>query len=78
MRRFYFNVGDVPDTNGAFLSNLADARCRAMTIARQAVCSKPDRFRDESNWELKVTDNSGTTMFQLQITTPSLPRALRS
>ena len=78
MRRFYFNVGDVRDTSGAFLDNLVDAKCRALALAKQAVCNKQDRFRDQSNWELNVTDSCGTTMFQLQITTPNLPSALKS
>ena len=68
MRRFYFNVGGEQDTKGAFLNDISDAKCEAMTLAKRAVCNKPDRFQENSNWELNVTDNKGATMFQLQIT----------
>ena len=68
MRRFYFNVDDEQDTKGAFLNDLGDAKCEAMSLAKQAICDKPNRFRDDSNWKLAVTDTDGEAVFQLQIT----------
>ena len=67
MPRFHFNTDKHRDAEGADLPSLAAAKCEAMKIAAKIICEDVSDFWDRAEWCLTVTDQTGLTMFQLQV-----------
>ncbi|MEO5773543.1 MAG: hypothetical protein ABIQ32_05430 [Sphingomicrobium sp.] len=67
MPRFHFNTYDRPDVDGHELPSLAAAKCAAIRMFGAVVCDDADRFWDEADWSMTVTDDRGLTLFQLHL-----------
>jgi len=67
MRRYYFHTDTQRDPNGAYLSNLAAAKCEAMAVAGRMICDQSAKFWDAAEWCLTVSDEDDLTLFQLNI-----------
>ena len=77
MPRFYFHLDGRPDQEGVELADVATAKCEAIKFAGRQVCDEAHTFWNNADWTMTVTDESGLTLFQLQIVGTESP-AIRS
>lgn len=65
MPRFYFNLEDRPDEDGAELSSVAAAKCEAVRMAGRLICDSASEFWDTGRLLMTVTDDRGLSLFTL-------------
>lgn len=80
MPRFHFNTQGQRDEDGQILPSLEVAKCEAIKLAGRIICENAERFWAEEEWVMTVTDETGLSLFQLQIIATEAPviRALDS
>jgi hypothetical protein len=70
MPRFYFHTEDgvrIDDDEGADLPSLADARREGARVLGEMLRERPDAFWADGGLSLTVTDESGLTLFTLEV-----------
>lgn len=68
MSRFYFNVEDgtsLTDDVGSELDNIDAAKTLAMQYAGQLIGDGGAALYDRGDWEMRVADDGGRTLFTL-------------
>jgi hypothetical protein len=78
MPLFHFHVEDgqpAVDPGGFELPDLAAAKCEAIQMAGRIICDAAGAFWDRAEWSMTVTDESGLTLFNLQIVGTDAPAA---
>ena len=76
MPKYHFHIddgGSAPDREGVELENLAVAKCEAIRMAGRIICDAAASFWDRAEWTMTVTDDTGLTMFTLQIVGTEAP-----
>lgn len=71
MPLYFFHVADgrdLPDEVGEELSDLAAAKCHAVTYAGRLICDDAAQFWDRGEWLMTVADNAGLPLFTLTLT----------
>jgi hypothetical protein len=70
MSRFHFHLTsshDVPDIEGVELASLEDARCYAVKMMAEVLCTSPERYWEAEIYRVTATDESGLTLFTVEI-----------
>jgi hypothetical protein len=67
MPQFHFHTPDLRDDDGHILPSMDVAKCEAIKLAGRTICEHADSFWDQGEWAMTVTDESGLTLFHLQI-----------
>jgi hypothetical protein len=68
MPRYFFNVTDghnMSDEDGHDLPDLKTARCEAVKYAGALICDSASDFWTAGEWEMRVSDDRGLTLFTL-------------
>jgi hypothetical protein len=76
--RYFFDVVDgknLPDEIGEELSDLAAAKCHAVTYAGRLICDDAADFWGRGEWLMTVADATGLTLFTLVLTGYDSPAA---
>lgn len=68
MLRCSFNIDDghttiVPQVS--VFKDMATAKCAAVKMAGQMICDTAEGFWNQPEWAMRVTDQDGLTLFQL-------------
>jgi hypothetical protein len=66
--RYYFHVSDgtsQTDEDGHEFDDLKAAKCEAVKYAGNLICEDHGSFWDRGDWEMRVTDKAGLTLFTL-------------
>jgi hypothetical protein len=74
--QFHFHVQDgecLPDDVGMELPDLTAARREAVRYAAEVLKGDAERFWNLLEWELRVTDGEGMTLFMLHVTATEAP-----
>ncbi len=70
MSRFHFhltNTYDIPDTEGVELATLQDARCYAVKMMAEVLCTSPERYWEAEVYRVTAADDRGLTLFTVEI-----------
>ena len=70
MSRFHFhltNTKDWHDEEGTELATLHDARCYAVKMMAEVLCTSPERYWESDVYRVTVADDQGLTLFQVEI-----------
>lgn len=67
MHRYFFNTDQKRDVEGVELASLEAAKCEAIKYAGCMVCEQAEARWDGTKWSVTVTDETGRTLFTLQI-----------
>ena len=67
MHRYFFNTDQKRDVEGVELASLEAAKCEAIKYAGCIVCEQAEALWDRTKWSVTVTDETGRTLFTLQI-----------
>ncbi|MBP0446696.1 hypothetical protein J8J14_18120 [Roseomonas sp. SSH11] len=81
MPRYFFHVQNdqaLPDNEGTELPDLLAARVNAVKLAGEILKHHAETFWTEGEWSLKVTDESGLTLFTLYFLAVEAPITRRS
>ena len=73
MARFYFQVEGPQDDLGMDLPSIAAAKCHAARYAGALLCDAADSFWASAELTMKVTDETGLTLFTLTVTGTDAP-----
>ena len=76
MPKYHFNIADghsPHDSEGIEVESLAVAKCEAIRMAGRIICDAAASFWDRAEWTMTVTDDTGLTMFTLQIVGTEAP-----
>jgi hypothetical protein len=65
--KFFFHIDGDQDPEGTELESLPVAKCQAVQMAGELICEQADRFWDNAEWTMMVTDETGLSLFQLHI-----------
>ena len=74
--RYFFNISDGVqeiDREGTVLPGLAAARARAVRFSGDAIKRFEEEIWNSPEWEVWVTDESGTTVCSLTVIAKSIP-----
>jgi hypothetical protein len=67
--RYFFHVidgKDMPDTEGAELAGISEARDQAVTAAGEMIKHQEDTVWNGHEWRMNVTDEAGRPVFTLR------------
>lgn len=70
MSRFFFHLSstfDVPDNEGVELDSLEDARCYAVKMIAEVLCTSPERYWEAETYRVTAADERGLTLFTVEI-----------
>jgi hypothetical protein len=70
MSRFHFHLTsthDIPDADGVELPSLQEARCYAVRMMAEVLCTSPERYWETECYRVTATDDSGLTLFTVEI-----------
>ena len=82
MPRFYFHTNhpaeiSIQDDEGLEFDTVHDAKCAAVKFAGQLLADVAEKFWDEADFDLTVTDDRGLILFSMRIVGIEAP-ALRA
>ncbi len=66
MPRYFFNIHKdhhTPDSTGADLADLEQARVQAARVMAQEMTDHPGDFWNDEEWHIEVTDQRGLILF---------------
>lgn len=80
MSRFFFHSNNcaersVQDDEGFEFASLHDAKCQAVAFAGRALADTGQKFWDDKDFELTVTDDRGYILFNIRVTGTEAPAA---
>ena len=58
---------EVPDPEGVELATLNDARCYAVKMMAEVLCTAPERYWEAEMYRITAADDSGLTLFTVEI-----------
>lgn len=70
MSLFHFHLScgqDTLDEEGSELPTLHDARCHAVKMMAEVLCTAPERYWESEYYRVTVTDSTGLTLFMVEI-----------
>jgi hypothetical protein len=72
MPRFFFHTNNpaeraVQDDEGMEFSSIHQAKCEAVAYAGQLLCDVAEKFWDDADFELTVTDAKGLILFTMRV-----------
>ena len=70
MSRYHFhllNTQPIPDTEGVELDTLHDARCYAIKMMAEVLCTSPERYWETECYRITAADDRGLTLFTVEI-----------
>lgn len=65
--QFFFHTNCKHDLEGVDLPSVAAAKRQAVKLAAQLICEEAENLWDTGDWRLTVANESGLTMFQLEM-----------
>jgi hypothetical protein len=79
MPQYFFHIEDgtsAVDPDGFELKDLAEAKCEAVIMAGRMICDASKEFWDRAEWQMTVTDDTGLTLFMLDIIGTEAPASV--
>ena len=70
MSRFFFHLStthDIPDNEGVELDSLDEARCYAVRMIAEVLCTSPERYWETETYRVTAADARGLTLFTVEI-----------
>ena len=70
MSRFFFHLStthDIPDNEGVELDSLDEARCYAVRMIAEVLCTSPERYWETETYRVTAADERGLTLFTVEI-----------
>ena len=72
MSRFFIHTNNpiernVQDDEGIEFSNIHEAKCQAVVYAGQLLRDVAEKFWDDADFEMTVTDESGLILFTMRV-----------
>jgi hypothetical protein len=74
--RYFFNIvdgTDQPDREGTELANLAECRQEAVRLSGELLRDMGQKFWDDTEWSLTVTDAAGAKVLGLKFSADGRP-----
>jgi hypothetical protein len=83
MPRFYVHTnnpidGDVQDDEGFDFASVHEAKCQAVAYAGRLLCDVAEKFWDNADFKLTVTDESGLILFTMNVIGTEAPAIRQS
>ncbi|UUR07200.1 DUF6894 family protein [Sphingomonas glaciei] len=70
MSRYHFHLSsghETRDEEGTDLDSLQEARCYAVRMIAEVLCTSPERYWDSDCYRITVADDTGLTLFMVEM-----------
>lgn len=78
MSRYFFHTNNPADQpHEVDFQDLQTAKCEAVRFAGELLCDAADRFWDDADFEMTVTDEKGLILFTMRVVGTEAPAIRR-